>query len=379
MKAKRAIGITACTAAALVLIIRYTGVLDPDLKVAPSLKGLAEQFHTGGGYCLRYHEGPPNPGEVGMTATMLIQAGLTGEDLGGLVGEFYERARTEELAHHPRAEEDEWIEAIAAGSSPLTRAVLPLKRDRLRTLLTQLLKTDVPKRKLLADLTEPQRKTLDKLWQRNPTLFLVSGLMPLIAKMREFSTRDRLNLIAEELAARVKAGAAPATLEELGLDPRDLRDGWDREIEYEKQEGKLVITALGDEAAKPTTREVPLPSTMPALPQATGCPPPGAVTLKRKDFDDAISNPNSLALAARVVPAIQEGQPVGFKLFAIRPESIFARAGLCNGDLVKAVNGRPLTTAQHALEVYDLVRKADEVHLALVRGGADVTLDVHVR
>ena len=171
----------------------------------------------------------------------------------------------------------------------------------------------------------------------------------------------------------------PQTLEELGLDPRVLRDGWDREIEYEKQEGALVITSVGNDDEKPETRRVVLPSTMPALPQATGCTPPGEVTLKRKEFDDAISNPSSLALAARVVPAIKDGQVLGYKLFAIRPESLFARVGLCNGDTVKAVNGRALTDAQKSLEVYDLVRRANEVDLAVERAGADVSIKVHVR
>lgn len=373
----RRVGTALALIAALVLAVRYTPLLDPDIQIAPKLSELAAQFHTGGGQCLRYHEGAPNAAEVMGAATLLTRAGVTPDDLSGLVGELYGRAREEEKAHHPLAEEDEWIAAIAQGSSPLRRLAIDLKRDRLRALLVDMLAVDVPKRKLLTDLKPGQRKAIDALWARDPSLFLVSNLIPLLAKLKQLYTTAHLDALAAALADQLKTGAAPATLEELGLDPQLLEDGWGQPIEYERAEGKLVLTSAGE--GTPDTRTIPLPSTMPALPQATGCASPGEVEIKRKQFDDAITNPNSLALSARVTPAIQDGAVIGFKLFKIQPGSLYAAAGLCDGDVVKAVNGRALTSPDRALEVYTLAKTANEVSLAVRRGGADVTLTVHVR
>ena len=53
-----------------------------------------------------------------------------------------------------------------------------------------------------------------------------------------------------------------------------------------------------------------------------------------------------------------ERQAHGFKLYAIRPSSVYAKIGLTNGDTLSAINGLELTTADKALEVYTKLREA---------------------
>lgn len=78
--------------------------------------------------------------------------------------------------------------------------------------------------------------------------------------------------------------------------------------------------------------------------------------------------------SARVVPSFHDGKSNGFKLFAIRPKSVWAAAGFLNGDTWLSVNGMPLDGPEKALEAYAQVRKASRFTVELERAGKPVTL-----
>lgn len=80
---------------------------------------------------------------------------------------------------------------------------------------------------------------------------------------------------------------------------------------------------------------------------------------------------------ARVVPGYDNGSFSGFKLFAIRPGSLWARLGLKNGDLVRAANGRRLDSPQAALEVWSTALKTGVV-LDISRRGAPLQITYSV-
>jgi type II secretory pathway component PulC len=52
------------------------------------------------------------------------------------------------------------------------------------------------------------------------------------------------------------------------------------------------------------------------------------VKMPRKTAEYIFSNPVSMTKGARVVPAIKNGKAAGFKVYAIRPSSVFAKIGL---------------------------------------------------
>jgi type II secretory pathway component PulC len=83
--------------------------------------------------------------------------------------------------------------------------------------------------------------------------------------------------------------------------------------------------------------------------------------------------------AARFVPSIKDGKPNGFKLYAIRPQSIFGRIGLQNGDTIKAINGSEMTTPDAALGLYTKLRNASHLSVQVERRGETVTLDYSIR
>lgn len=95
--------------------------------------------------------------------------------------------------------------------------------------------------------------------------------------------------------------------------------------------------------------------------------------------DKMLSNPMSVARGARIVPSVQDGKPNGFKLYAIRPNSVYSKIGLRNGDTISAINGFELTTPDKALEVYTKVREASNLSVSVIRRGKPETMNYNIR
>lgn len=95
--------------------------------------------------------------------------------------------------------------------------------------------------------------------------------------------------------------------------------------------------------------------------------------------DKVLANPMAIAKGARVVPAVKNGKPDGFKLYAIRPSSVYSKLGLTNGDTIQSINGFDLTTADKALEVYTKLREATSLEMEVQRRGKPVTLKYTIR
>jgi len=72
---------------------------------------------------------------------------------------------------------------------------------------------------------------------------------------------------------------------------------------------------------------------------------------------------------ARIVPALKDGKPSGFKLFAVRPGSLYAELGIRNGDVIQSINGLELSTPETALGAYARLRTASEFVVQLERRG----------
>jgi general secretion pathway protein C len=95
--------------------------------------------------------------------------------------------------------------------------------------------------------------------------------------------------------------------------------------------------------------------------------------------EKVLLNPMAVAKGARVVPSMKNGKPDGFKLYAIRPSSAFARLGLANGDTLQSINGFELTSADKALEVYTKLREATSLEVEVTRRGKPVTLKYSIK
>lgn len=60
----------------------------------------------------------------------------------------------------------------------------------------------------------------------------------------------------------------------------------------------------------------------------------------------------SLMKQARIRPFFSNGKPDGLLLYGIRNDSVFQQIGLKNGDIIKAINGSDILSAQDAVTIY---------------------------
>jgi membrane-associated protease RseP (regulator of RpoE activity) len=135
-------------------------------------------------------------------------------------------------------------------------------------------------------------------------------------------------------------------------------------------------TASGAPSTTPT--EAPGPSVTERVLAGIARVGPVSATITREARDLALSNLMVFASAARAVPTNLGDGVVGYRLFGIRSGSVLAALGLRNGDFLRSINGRPLTTPQEALAAYSGLRGASVWVLRVQRGGADTSLDVRV-
>ena len=99
----------------------------------------------------------------------------------------------------------------------------------------------------------------------------------------------------------------------------------------------------------------------------------------RAEIDKTLANLNDVAMQARIVPAFKDGQAQGFKLFSIRPDSIYSKIGVQNGDVIKRINGFDLNSPEKALEVYSKLKEASRIDIEIERNGAPIRKTYNVR
>lgn len=97
--------------------------------------------------------------------------------------------------------------------------------------------------------------------------------------------------------------------------------------------------------------------------------------IEKKEIDRVLGNLSSVATQARIVPSFKNGKPNGFKLFSIKPGSIYSKIGLKNGDVIQKVNGYEMNSPDKALEIYQKLKDASSVTVDLQRRGRAMTMN----
>jgi general secretion pathway protein C len=105
----------------------------------------------------------------------------------------------------------------------------------------------------------------------------------------------------------------------------------------------------------------------------------GQYEIDRSEVDSALDNMNQLFTQIRAVPHFQGGKSTGFRLFAIRQNSIFDRLGLRNGDIIQSVNGVDVSDASKALSLFQDLRNVSQVNVKYVRNKEEGTTSYTIR
>jgi general secretion pathway protein C len=79
------------------------------------------------------------------------------------------------------------------------------------------------------------------------------------------------------------------------------------------------------------------------------------------------------------LPAGEGGGVAGFKLIAIKPESLFNKLRLQNQDIVTEVNGVSLKDASEGFKLYQALQEEREINIRVMRGETPMTFIIRVK
>ena len=96
--------------------------------------------------------------------------------------------------------------------------------------------------------------------------------------------------------------------------------------------------------------------------------------LRSSQIQKALGDINTVMSQADIRPHAE-----GFQITRIRPASIFRRLGLRNGDVITAVNDRPIQSVSDAMEIWQDLTARGETSISLKRRGRTRIIDYHVR
>jgi len=102
--------------------------------------------------------------------------------------------------------------------------------------------------------------------------------------------------------------------------------------------------------------------------------------IDREGFRAALSNINEIVTQARMVPNFTQDRKVdGFRIFRVRPKSVFRELGLRNGDVIQEVNGIKLDDPTKGLELFQTLREQSNFTINLKRGNQKMTFTYTVK
>ncbi|MBN2694539.1 hypothetical protein JXR93_07740 [bacterium] len=114
--------------------------------------------------------------------------------------------------------------------------------------------------------------------------------------------------------------------------------------------------------------------------QQTG---PNSYEVSSDDLSRELKNLNTLSRDARIIPSFDKDNPeqsIGFKVFAIKRNTLFEKIGLKNGDVITSINGMPINSPDKALEIYSrLIDGTSSLKVDLIRGGKPQSMDYSIK
>jgi general secretion pathway protein C len=105
---------------------------------------------------------------------------------------------------------------------------------------------------------------------------------------------------------------------------------------------------------------------------------PRKIKLKSSQVEKALENLGQLMEQATLRPHIEDGQPTGISITGIKPNAIFRKMRLRNGDIITGVNGNSIGSVEDAAKFIEQLSSGSNVQLQIKRRGREQTLDYSI-
>ena len=103
------------------------------------------------------------------------------------------------------------------------------------------------------------------------------------------------------------------------------------------------------------------------------------ISLRRSYIEQSMQDMASLMTQVQIQPHMEDGVPAGLALSSIKPNSIFRRMGLRNGDVITGVDGNAISSVDDALKMVDSLKSASNLTVQLKRRGREKNIEYRIR
>ena len=102
------------------------------------------------------------------------------------------------------------------------------------------------------------------------------------------------------------------------------------------------------------------------------------IGLKADEIQKAMENLGQLMEQATLRPHIEDGQAAGISITGIKPNAIFRKMRLRNGDIITGVNGDAIESVEDAVKVVEKLSSGSDIQLQIKRRGREQSLDYNI-
>lgn len=102
------------------------------------------------------------------------------------------------------------------------------------------------------------------------------------------------------------------------------------------------------------------------------------IRLRGDQIEKAMENLGQLMQQANLRPHMVDGRPAGISITGIKPNAIFRKMRLRNGDVITGLNGSSIESVEDAMKVVEQLSSGSNIQLQIKRRGREQTLDYSI-
>ncbi len=186
-------------------------------------------------------------------------------------------------------------------------------------------------------------------------------------RVNGYTSDELIDIIQSEKVKVIRIEKCVAVLERIGEGPETIR--CKKEL-GEAPSSSNVASRAATESGSKETRKASESEKGDGISQVEE----GVYEIDGKMMDELLSNPSDILTKARVVP-----HDDGLRFFAIRPNSIFSKIGIRNGDTVHRINDVELNNVENAFSLFEDLKGQRKFSIDLTRRGKRLTYEYTVK
>ena len=136
-----------------------------------------------------------------------------------------------------------------------------------------------------------------------------------------------------------------------------------------------AIIKSGDREITLKIKETPEGSLLSRSPAPQANMPSSGMALSKGEVNEKLRDLKTIMTQAVVRPYFEAGAQEGFIISDIKPDSLYQKLGLQNGDIIIDVNSKRMQSADDLLQMVNIMQSGGSIALSLKRNGKAETIN----